>query len=85
MKARVLVCHGGADQFISDEDIASFKAEMDAAGADYRFITYDGALHGFTNPHATDNGEKFGLPLKYDEDVDRQSWNDMKSFFGEIL
>lgn len=85
VKARVLVCHGGADEFISDDDIAAFKAEMGAAGADYRFISYDGALHGFSNPHATANGEKYGLPLKYDEAVDRRSWDDMKAFFEAIF
>jgi dienelactone hydrolase len=85
VKARVLVCHGGADQFVSDEDIATFKQEMDAAGADYRFIVYDGALHGFTNPQATANGEKYGLPLKYDAAADDRSWHDMQAFFNEIF
>jgi dienelactone hydrolase len=81
VKAKVLVCHGAADQLVPDADAESFKAEMDAAGADYEFIAYAGALHGFTNPEASANGEKYGLPLKYDEAVDKQSWADMKAFF----
>lgn len=85
VKAKVLVCHGGADQFIPEEHIESFKKEMDAAGADYRFKVYEGQLHGFTNPEATKNGEKFGIPLKYDADADKRSWNDMKAFFEEIF
>lgn len=85
VKAKVLVCHGAADQFISDEDIANFKSEMDEAGVDYRFEAYAGALHGFSNPQATENGEKFGLPLKYDEAVDHRSWSDMQAFFREIF
>src|SRR5690606_32970534 len=37
VKARVLVEHGAADSFITPRQIADFKAEMDKAGADYRF------------------------------------------------
>jgi dienelactone hydrolase len=33
VKAKVLVEHGAADSFITPEQIAAFKAEMDQAGA----------------------------------------------------
>ena len=85
VKAKVLVCHGAADALVSDEEIAGFKQEMADAGADFRFMAYDGALHGFTNPAATANGEKYGLPLAYDEAVDRRSWDDMQALFSEIF
>ena len=85
VRARVLVCHGGADQFVSAEDVTNFKQEMDASAANYRFVVYDGALHGFANPQATANGEKFGLPLKYDAGADERSWHDMQAFFNEIF
>ncbi|MDE0456243.1 MAG: dienelactone hydrolase family protein [Chromatiales bacterium] len=85
VKAKVLVCHGAADSLVSDEEIAGIKEEMADAGADFRFVAYEGALHGFTNPEATANGERYGLPLAYDEAVDKQSWDDMKALFGEIF
>ncbi len=85
VKARVLVCHGGADELVPEADIESFKAEMDAAGADYRFVSYDGALHGFSNPDATVNGKKYGLPLRYDETVDKRSWEDMRKLFDTVF
>ncbi len=85
MKAKVLVCHGAADRLISDEDITGIKEEMAAAGADFRFVAYEGARHGFTNPAATANGEKYGLPLGYDEAVDKRSWDDMQALFAEIF
>ena len=85
VKAKVLVCHGAADSLVSDEEIAGIKEEMAAAGADLRFVAYEGALHGFTNPGATANGEKYGLPLRYDEAVDKRSWDDMKALFSEIF
>ena len=85
VKATVLVCHGAADSLVSDEEIAGIKQEMAHAGADFRFVAYDGALHGFTNPEATANGERYGLPLAYDEAVDARSWDDMKALFSEIF
>ena len=85
VKAKVLVCHGSADVLVSDEEIAGIKQEMAEAGADFRFVAYEDALHGFTNPEATGNGEKYGLPLRYDEAVDKRSWNDMQALFSEIF
>lgn len=81
VRAKVLVCHGGADALVPDADVTAFKAEMDNARADYKFIEYPGALHGFTNPDATAKGKQYGLPLAYDEAVDQQSWEDMQLFF----
>jgi dienelactone hydrolase len=85
MKAKVLVCHGAADSFIPQEQIDAFKSEMDAAGADYRFVAYEGAKHSFTNKDADSYAERFGLDLAYDENADRESWAAMKAFFDEIF
>ncbi len=85
VKARVLVCHGGADSLVPDADVQAFHAEMSAASADYAFIAYDGALHGFTNPAATGNGKKYNLPLAYDAAADRQSWHDMSALLAEVF
>jgi dienelactone hydrolase len=83
--ARVLVCHGEADEFISAESIRAFHDEMESAGANYEFISYPGALHGFTNPEADENGRKYGLPLAYNESADNQSWEAMIRFFTELF
>ncbi len=85
VKARVLVCHGADDSLVPDDQIDAFKSEMDTARADYRFIAYPGALHGFTNPDATANGEKYGLPLAYDAATDQSSWNEMQRFFAKVF
>jgi len=85
VEARILVCNGAADPLVSDESVEAFKAEMDAAGADYEFINYPGAKHGFTNPAATEKGQEFGLPLAYQKEADEDSWQKMKEFFGEIF
>jgi len=85
VKARILVCHGADDPFIPQEDIVAFKDEMDEAGADYRFISYEGAVHSFTNPDADKMAEKFGLSIAYNKNADQQSWHDMKYFFQDIF
>ncbi|MFT5127731.1 MAG: dienelactone hydrolase [Rhodothermales bacterium] len=82
---KILVCHGAADTFISDEQIAAFKKEMRDAKADMSFKAYPDALHSFTNPDATATGERLGIPIAYNEAADRQSWSDMKAFFASIF
>ena len=84
-KAKVLVMNGAADPFVSEEAINAFKSEMDGAGVEYSFINYDGAVHAFTNPGATELGEKFELPLKYDAKADSASWSEMKVFLKNIF
>jgi dienelactone hydrolase len=78
VKARVAVYHGEDDVFFKAEDVAAFKAEMGNAGADCLFVTLPGALHGFSNPQASVNGEKFEIPLRYNELADRCSWDHMR-------
>lgn len=50
MKAPVLVLNGADDTFVSKESIDEFKAEMAAAGADWQFVDFGGAVHCFTQP-----------------------------------
>lgn len=85
LKASILVCHGAADTFVSPGEIASFKKEMDGIGADYTFKSYEGAVHAFTNPGATELGKKFKLNIAYNAAADSASWQDMKTFFGKIF
>ena len=81
VKAKILVCHGEADEFISKESVEQFKSEMDTAEADYEFISYQGAFHGFSNTAADERGRKFNIPLAYNKNADRNSWNSMKDLF----
>lgn len=85
VKAKVLVCHGEADSLIPDKKVESFKNEMDAAGVDYKFVSYPEAQHGFTNPQATENGKKFGIPTAYNEKADKAAWAEMLNFFNQIF
>jgi dienelactone hydrolase len=76
--ARVAVYHGEDDVLIPAEAVAAFKAEMKKTAADCLFVPLPTALHGFSNPIATTNGQKYGLPLRYDERADSASWNHMQ-------
>ena len=84
VKAKVLVEHGAADSFITAEQIAAFKAEMDQAGADYRFVELPGAKHGFSNPDA-DAHKGHGLDLGYQKEADERSWADMQALFKDVF
>ncbi|WP_115461782.1 dienelactone hydrolase family protein [Winogradskyella aurantiaca] len=85
LKARVLVCNGADDPFVSPESVTAFKEAMDATGKPYEYIAYPGAVHSFTSKAADANGEKFGLPLKYNAEADAKSWESMKSLFAEVF
>ncbi len=85
LKAKVLVCHGEADQFVKPAEVAAFKKQMDSIKADYIFKSYPGATHAFSNPDATAVGEKFKMPIAYNAAADTASWNEMKGFFGKIF
>ena len=85
VQAKILVCHGAADSLVSKDEVRAFEQEMDQAKADYRFVAYPNALHGFTNPEATENGKRYGIPLAYDAEADRRSWQDMTDFLARVL
>ena len=83
--AKILVANGADDPFVSKDSIELFKKEMETAGADFEFIDYPGARHSFTNPEANVFGEKFGLPLEYNAEVDKASWQKMQQFLDSIF
>lgn len=83
IRAKILVCHGAKDSLVPDSDLAAFTEEMRAAAADFRIIAYENAMHGFTNPQATANGERYAMPLAYDADADHASWETMLAHLEE--
>ncbi len=85
LKAKILVCHGASDKFVSMDDYNTLKRQLDSIGADNTFRVYANATHAFTNPEATRIGKEFNMPIEYNADADRDSWNDMKVFFERIF
>lgn len=85
VEADFLVLNGEADPMVTEEQKQAFKQEMDAAELDYQFVDYPGAMHGFTNPEASEMGEAYKLPLAYDAEADADSWAKMKVFLERIF
>ena len=80
IKAKVLVCQGGADSFTLTA-IPAFEKEMKDAKVDYKLIKYKGAKHGFTNPAYTDPNQG----ICYNAKADKDSWKAMQEFFKGIF
>lgn len=85
VKAKVLVLHGADDKFVTPEQIEAFKKEMKDAGVDFQFISYPGAIHSFTNPDADEYAKKFNLPLGYNAEADKKSWEELKRFLETVF
>lgn len=85
MKAKVLVAHGEADNFVPPAEVDAFKKSMDSVKADYTFKTYPNATHAFTNKRADEYAKEFQMPISYNAAADSASWNDMKEFFDRIF
>ena len=83
--AKVLVLNGEADPFVKAESIETFKQEMKTAHVDFKFISYPGAKHAFTNPGADVFGNKFKIPLAYNAEADKKSWLEMEKFLKNVL
>ena len=81
----LLVCHGEADSMIPGEHIQNFKKEMSDRQANCRFVTYPGAKHGFTNPLATHNAQKFGIDTAYSKETEEASWQAMLTFLKKVF
>lgn len=81
-KPSVLVLNGAADGSVTQEDIAGFRKEMDAAKADWQFVDFSGAMHCFSEPEA--DGVK--IPgCKYDERAAKRAMRMADDFFEEKL
>ena len=85
IKARILVCNGAADPFVSEESVEAFKKAMDESGAQYEYIAYEGAQHAFTSKEADSLGRKFNLPLAYQEKADKASWEALQKLLNDTF
>lgn len=85
IKAKLRVFHGEADSLVPPAQVDAFKTEMDNAQADYMLVAYPGVKHTFTNREADSYAAQFGLPLKYDNAADTDSWMRTLEFLKATL
>ena len=80
--APVLVLNGADDRAVDDAQILAFEQEMDAAGADWQFVDFSGAVHCFAEPSA---GNDPSSNCRYDERAARRAYRMMDDFFEEAF
>lgn len=82
---KVMVLNGGADPFVTADQVNALDSAMQSAGVNYEYIAYEGVKHAYTNPGADSLGQKFELPLAYDKEADEKSWDQMSQMFKEVF
>ncbi len=85
VKAKLLVEHGGADNFVPMEKVDALKKEMEEAGADLKVTVHPGATHVFTNKDADRYAKEFKMPIAYNAEADKKSWEEMISFLASVF
>lgn len=73
IKAEILVSHGALDSMVSLDDVENFKAEMNAAAANYQVLILENAKHGFSNPLADERAKANQVDLGYDAVAEKTS------------
>jgi dienelactone hydrolase len=82
IKAKVIAFHGLDDKFVPEDMLKAFHDEMKARKADYQFVGFSGAVHGFTVKEAGDDPSK---GIAYEEKADQRSWKMLEAFLKECL
>jgi dienelactone hydrolase len=85
MSAKVLICVGDQDPYVSAPDRERFIAEMNAAKVDCQVLLLLGAPHSFTNPEPYHYKIDVTAGVGYDPVADRRSWAAMRALFAEAL
>ena len=82
IKGSILVLHGAADRFVTQDQVAAFDQEMTQAGVNHRIIQYDGAVHSFTVREA---GNDPSTGMAYNAEADAKSWQEMTAFLKSLF
>lgn len=80
IKGAVLVLHGASDPLVPKEQLPAFEAEMNEAGVDWQLLSYGGAVHSFTDPHAQTPGM-----MQYDEKTAKRAFVSMHNLLDEVF
>ncbi|MGE8187734.1 dienelactone hydrolase family protein [Pseudomonas sp. NPDC086278] len=80
IKGSVLVLHGASDPLVPKEQLPAFETEMNAAGVDWQLLSYGGAVHSFTDPHANVPGK-----MMYDAKTAARAFVSMHNLLDEVF
>lgn len=79
IKTPVLALNGADDTYVPQAQIDAFTKEMQAAGADWQFVNFGGAVHCFAEPDAASPG------CTYHERSAKRAFAMMDDFFAEAF
>lgn len=85
VKSKVLVLNGAADPVVKPESVDAFNKEMTEAKVDYRYVSYPGVKHAYSNPQATEWANQFKLPFAYSPEATAQADAEASKFFSEVF
>ncbi|MDU9023900.1 dienelactone hydrolase family protein [Pseudomonas corrugata] len=80
IKGVVLAMHGASDPLVPKEQLPAFEDEMNAAGVDWQLLSYGGAVHSFTDPHANVPGK-----MMYNAKVAKRAFRAMHNLLDEVF
>ncbi|MEB0040558.1 MULTISPECIES: dienelactone hydrolase family protein [unclassified Pseudomonas] len=80
IKGSVLVLHGASDPLVAKDQLPAFEEEMNAAGVDWQLLSYGGAVHSFTDPHANVPGK-----MMYDAKTAKRAFVSMHNLLDEVF
>jgi dienelactone hydrolase len=80
IKGKVLVLHGASDPLVPKEQLPAFEAEMNDANVDWQLLSYGGAFHSFTDPHANNPGVQM-----YNPTVSKRAFTSMYNLLDEVF
>lgn len=79
--AKVLVLDGWLDPLCPPEAKTALQTELEAAGADWQFLSFGGTYHAFTNKGA--NNPAGGA--QYNATTERRAWAVTEAFLAEVF
>eukprot|EP00802_Teleaulax_amphioxeia_P021675 Tamp_22047.p1 GENE.Tamp_22047~~Tamp_22047.p1 ORF type:complete len:342 (+),score=59.47 Tamp_22047:3-1028(+) len=80
---RVVVMHGEQDPFISPQQLAAFKDNMQERGADLTMLTFPGVVHAFTRPEKTLEADA-ASGLQYNDAAATQTWATIRDVLSRL-
>ncbi|KPP97301.1 dienelactone hydrolase family protein [Marinobacter sp. HL-58] len=85
VQPRIHVYTGGADQMVPSDQVSGLVKEMQDAEADLTLVSFPKVLHSFTNPDADKISDQFNMPIAYNEDAAKRSWEGTMRLYEEVF
>ena len=77
--------HGALDSMVTLDDVAAFRAEMQAAKVRHEVLIFADAKHGFSNPAADERAKANGVDLGYNAAAEQQGLEAMYALLARQL